>query len=250
MAAFATAEHAVQDSLRHVTVATNVLAAVRPWCSGHAEDDCNSFSVRLGQIQKQQLVHLWVTLAPSFMSKSNTTTVLNYKKFYDSNHQLHDDDDDDEDLGARICHHQLQLAELVLSSSLEDPNTAAQAGSAGKSSSGYETTLCLTFLRGLDFPELLLSADQLWYGIEQRLLGGGGLPPPHRELKRMLQAAVLTLRQQYMLPVAVAAPDGGGGWCRVQSSSFAAAAAAGCAGRGGSLVVTVEDDDDTGRNGR
>jgi len=203
MAAFATAEHAVQDSLRHVTVATNVLAAVRPWCSGQAQDDNDSFSVRLGQIQKQQLVHLWVTLAPSFMGKSDTTTVLNYKNFYDFNPQL----DDDEDLGARICHHQLQLAELVLSSSVEDPNTAALAGGS-KSSSGYETTLCLTFLRGLGFPELLLSADQLWYGIEQRL-GGGGLPPPHRELKRMLQAAVLTLRQQHMLPVAVAAPDGG-----------------------------------------
>lgn len=178
------AESAVQDSLRHVTLATNALAAVEPWCApaiAEGNSVTSSHANRLRQIQQQQLVRLWKTMAASFMAKSNFKTVFHYNNYSgEVNHSMYEND-----LASRVCHHQLQLADLVLSSSsLEEPVNAT----------GIETTLTLTFLRALEFPEQLLYAARLWEAVTQRMQKFDCV-----DLKRTLQASVLTLRQQHLL---------------------------------------------------
>lgn len=193
-AAMEAAEAAVQDSLRHVTLATNILAAVEPWCGQPASKEVlvdSSHEHNLRQIQQQQLVSLWKTMTVSFMAKSNVTTILNCNKSGDPNDVPYESD-----LASRVCHHQLQLADIVLSSSsLIAANSTATGG-------GYETTLTLTLLRALDFPDQLLYATRLWEAVEQRIVQQRDRSS--MDLKRTLQAAVLTLRQQHMLMHGVA----------------------------------------------
>jgi hypothetical protein len=200
-AAMEAAEAAVQDSLRHVTLATNVLAAVEPWCGQALEQavaDTNHPYRDLRRIQQQQLVSLWKTMAASFMAKSNVSTVLNCKKGNSPHDVCHQND-----FASRVCYHQLQLAELILSSSLEQQTTS--------NASGYESTLTLTFLRALDFPHQLLCAGRVWEAVAQRIQQCHK-DRSHMDLKRTLQAAVLTLRHQHMLFA------GGGGSLKQQGA--------------------------------
>lgn len=186
--ALESAEAAMHDSLRHVTLATTVLVAVFPWCGQASEQaalDTTSPAHHLRQIQQEQLVSLWKTMAASFMAKSNVSTVLNTHTPHDVAHG--------NDLASRICDHQLQLADLVLSPSLSH-HTISTA-------SGYESTLTLTILRALDFPNQLLQATFLWDAVAQRIQQCQQ-DRSHMDLKRTLQAAVLTLRQQHMLHAA------------------------------------------------
>ena len=74
--------------------------------------------------------------------------------------------------------------------------TTTTTTTAGHTNTNYENSLCLTFLRGLEFPELLGMADTLWHELERRLSRDD-----HRDLQQMLRAAVLTLRKQYLLPI-------------------------------------------------
>jgi hypothetical protein len=148
--------------LRHVTLATNLLAAVEPWST---EENA--------KLRTQLLFSLWKAMASSFIAKSNCTTV-----FQANENQL----------GSRVCHHSLQLAERVL---------ALPAGYTDR----YETSLTLTFLRGLEYPDQLMAAGPVWICIHEHA--------HHRpNLKRSLQAAVLTLRQQHQLSSSSSAHTG------------------------------------------
>ena len=223
MEAWTTAEYAVQDSLRQVALVMQLLQTLQPWC-GHPQYNNNNndddkasadcFAARLETLRHQQLVHLWVTVASAFLERSHVTTVFNYKL-------LEEEEDQDNDLGYRHCHLCLQLAEMVLSSSSSSTPAHTMSMSPGNSTAmmtttstnhnhnnnsnnnQYETSLCLTFLRGLDYPELLGMADTLWHELERRMLS-----LHHCDLQQMLRAAVLTLRKQYLLPIVVVDDDG------------------------------------------
>ena len=216
--ALTAAECAVQDSLRLISLATQLLETPRPWCQpttnatidlnnncnndgAAAELDADGFAARLDALQRQQLIHLWVTVAPAFLERSHLTTVLNYKEQRKQQQQqqpythhvtLENQSDNKDSLGYRICHLRIYLAELVLN----------QQQSDNASSCCHETSLCLSFLRGLEYPELLWTADAMWQVLEQRLQQQQQQQQArhHRDLRCMLRAAVLTLRKQHMLP--------------------------------------------------
>lgn len=187
------AEAAIQDSLRHVTLATNVLVAMEPWCSPPASTVANEIS---GKSRIHQLCHgplllsLWKAMVESFKAKANVSTVLNRTT---TSHSARDPTH--VDLAARVCYHQLQLTNIVLSS----PACSNRALLDSSSNASYESTLTLSFLRALSFPDQLIDATRLWDAMEHRIVDHPDRTGRNVDLKRVLQATVLTLRKEYSL---------------------------------------------------
>jgi hypothetical protein len=180
-AAMKTALIAVQDSARHVALATGVLKSIEPWCG-----QCGSTDARSSQSHGSLIARLWKTTTESFLAKSNEVTIFSARKS-DSAVERGDDPDD---LAALMCHHQLELANLFLSfpccaSAIHHPDN--------------EHILLLTFVRALDFPDQILDATQIWNALQMQLVAEG----EYGNLKKVLQAVVLTLRTQHMLHIDV-----------------------------------------------
>ena len=125
------------------------------WLATHALQALNALAL----VHSDWPLKLWKTLATSFVHEPGTTS-----------HELIP-----RELGAGICHYTLTVAELALEVGNDPP----------------KTTLAMTFLRGLPYPDRLMVADQFWKALQSQLLSrDDGL-----DLKHVLQASVLTLQQ-------------------------------------------------------
>lgn len=154
---------AIHDCLRHSTLAINLLVVIQFWYENK--------SLQHSQLEQAKR-NLWKAMSSAFMENSNKRKLQNTQDF-----------------GARLCHSQILLTNLILSNPRYESTTSYDDNS----------TLILIFLRALEYPELLLSenADTLWQVFEKQIRFSQEHhtyeDSKEKELKHVLQAAYITI---------------------------------------------------------